>query len=49
METYVKVWQKAERFSPEAGHPLAWLTTMLATGHRPDPGRTCGAFQGQRG
>lgn len=27
-ETYVKVWQKAERFSPEAGQPLAWLTTI---------------------
>jgi RNA polymerase sigma factor (sigma-70 family) len=27
-ETYVNVWQKAERFSPEAGDPMAWLTTI---------------------
>ena len=27
-ETFVNVWQKAERFTPEAGTPLAWLTTI---------------------
>ena len=27
-DTYIKVWQNAERFSPDAGHPLAWLVTM---------------------
>jgi len=27
-ETYIKVWQNAERFSPEAGQPLAWLATI---------------------
>jgi RNA polymerase sigma-70 factor (ECF subfamily) len=27
-ETYVKVWQNAARFTPEAGHPLAWLATI---------------------
>ncbi len=27
-ETYINVWQKAERFSPEAGDPMAWLTTI---------------------
>ncbi len=27
-ETYVKVWQKAERFSPEAGQPMAWLSQI---------------------
>lgn len=27
-ETYLKVWEKAERFSSDAGHPLAWLTTI---------------------
>ena len=27
-ETYVKVWQHAERFSPEAGKPMAWLATI---------------------
>jgi RNA polymerase sigma factor (sigma-70 family) len=27
-ETYVRVWQSAERFAPEAGRPIAWLTTI---------------------
>jgi RNA polymerase sigma factor (sigma-70 family) len=27
-ETFVKVWQKAERFSPEAGQPMAWLAAI---------------------
>lgn len=27
-ETYVKVWQNAERFSPDAGEPMAWLRTI---------------------
>lgn len=27
-ETYVKVWQSAERFSPEAGRPLPWLAAI---------------------
>lgn len=27
-ETYVNIWQKAERFSPEAGDAMAWLTTI---------------------
>jgi RNA polymerase sigma-70 factor (ECF subfamily) len=27
-ETYIRVWQSAERFAPEAGHPLAWLSTI---------------------
>lgn len=27
-ETYVKVWQSAHRFAPEAGHPVAWLATI---------------------
>jgi RNA polymerase sigma-70 factor, ECF subfamily len=27
-ETYVKIWQKADRFSPEAGQPMAWLSTI---------------------
>jgi RNA polymerase sigma-70 factor (ECF subfamily) len=27
-EVYVKVWQKAERFSPEAGQPMAWLAAI---------------------
>lgn len=27
-ETYIKVWQNAERFSPESGQPLAWLATI---------------------
>ena len=27
-ETYVKIWQKAERFSPEAGQPMAWLSAI---------------------
>jgi RNA polymerase sigma-70 factor, ECF subfamily len=27
-ETFVRVWQTAERFTPEAGHPLAWLSTI---------------------
>lgn len=27
-ETYVKIWQNAERYLPEAGQALAWLTTI---------------------
>lgn len=27
-ETYVKVWQNADRFSPDAGRPMAWLATI---------------------
>src|SRR5262245_61517598 len=27
-ETYVKIWQNAERFSPEAGQPMAWLSAI---------------------
>ena len=27
-DTYVRIWQKAETFSPEAGQPLGWLTTI---------------------
>jgi RNA polymerase sigma factor (sigma-70 family) len=27
-ETYVKIWQKADRFSPEAGQPMAWLCAI---------------------
>ncbi|MGH6922478.1 MAG: sigma-70 family RNA polymerase sigma factor [Propylenella sp.] len=27
-ETYVKIWQNVERFVPEAGEPMAWLTTI---------------------
>src|SRR5262249_21159487 len=27
-ETFVKIWQKAERFSPEAGQPMAWLSAI---------------------
>jgi RNA polymerase sigma-70 factor (ECF subfamily) len=27
-ETFVRVWQKAERFTPEAGQPMAWLTAI---------------------
>jgi RNA polymerase sigma-70 factor (ECF subfamily) len=27
-ETFVKVWRKAERFQPEAGAPMAWLTAI---------------------
>jgi RNA polymerase sigma factor (sigma-70 family) len=27
-EVYVKIWQKAERFTPEAGHPGAWLAAI---------------------
>jgi len=27
-ETYIKIWQNVERFSPEAGHPMAWLATI---------------------
>ena len=27
-ETFVKIWQKAERFSPEAGQPMAWLAAI---------------------
>jgi RNA polymerase sigma-70 factor (ECF subfamily) len=27
-ETFVRVWQNADRFTPEAGQPLAWLATI---------------------
>jgi RNA polymerase sigma-70 factor (ECF subfamily) len=27
-ETFVKIWQNAERFTPEAGQPMAWLTAI---------------------
>ena len=27
-ETYVRIWQKAERFSPDAGQPIAWLSAI---------------------
>jgi RNA polymerase sigma-70 factor (ECF subfamily) len=27
-DTFVKVWQKAERFTPDAGQPMAWLTAI---------------------
>jgi RNA polymerase sigma factor (sigma-70 family) len=27
-ETYIKIWQKAERFTPEAGRPITWLATI---------------------
>ena len=27
-EVYVTIWQKAERFTPEAGHPAAWLAAI---------------------
>jgi RNA polymerase sigma-70 factor (ECF subfamily) len=27
-ETFVKIWRKAERFSPEAGQPMAWLAAI---------------------
>ena len=27
-EVYVKIWQNAERFTPEAGHPAAWLAAI---------------------
>jgi RNA polymerase sigma factor (sigma-70 family) len=27
-ETYVKIWQNAERFSPDAGQPMAWLAAI---------------------
>ncbi len=27
-ETYIKIWRNAERFTPEAGEPMAWLTTI---------------------
>ena len=27
-ETFVKIWRNAERFSPEAGQPLAWLSAI---------------------
>ncbi len=31
-ETYVKVWQNAERFTPEAGKPITWLTAIARNG-----------------
>jgi RNA polymerase sigma-70 factor (ECF subfamily) len=27
-EIYVKIWQKAERFAPAAGQPLAWMIAI---------------------
>jgi RNA polymerase sigma-70 factor (ECF subfamily) len=27
-ETYVKIWQNAERYLPEAGQPMAWLSAI---------------------
>jgi RNA polymerase sigma-70 factor (ECF subfamily) len=27
-ETYVKVWQNAEKFSPDAGKPIVWLSAV---------------------
>lgn len=27
-ETYIRIWQHADRFAPEAGEPMAWLTTI---------------------
>lgn len=27
-ETFVKIWRNAERFSPEAGQPMAWLAAI---------------------
>jgi RNA polymerase sigma-70 factor (ECF subfamily) len=27
-ETFVKIWQNAERFSPDAGQPMAWLSAI---------------------
>lgn len=27
-ETYIRVWQSAERFAPGAGRPIAWLATI---------------------
>lgn len=27
-ETYLRVWRNAERFSPEAGQPMAWLAVI---------------------
>ena len=31
-ETYIKVWQNAERYVPEAGHPIAWLAAIARNG-----------------
>lgn len=27
-ETYIKIWQNAERFNPDAGKPIAWLAAI---------------------
>ena len=27
-ETYLNIWQKAERFTPDAGQPITWLATI---------------------
>jgi RNA polymerase sigma factor (sigma-70 family) len=27
-ETFVKIWRNAERFSPEVGQPMAWLSAI---------------------
>ena len=27
-ETYVRIWQRAESFQPQAGQPMAWLATI---------------------
>ncbi len=31
-ETYIKVWQNAERFTPEAGKPMTWLAAIARNG-----------------
>jgi len=27
-ETFVKIWQNADRFTPDAGQPMAWLAAI---------------------
>jgi RNA polymerase sigma-70 factor (ECF subfamily) len=27
-ETFIKIWQNAERFTPDAGQPMAWLSSI---------------------
>jgi RNA polymerase sigma factor (sigma-70 family) len=31
-ETYIKVWQNAGRFAPEAGKPITWLAAIARNG-----------------
>ena len=31
-ETYIKVWQNAERFTPEVGKPITWLAAIARNG-----------------